>query len=561
MLTSEIPSVSEQDLLHPLGHRPRPVHGRAFGELQLDEEGALVLARQEAGRGGPERLHQPEHDGGEQDEPDHGTADQELDHGRIAVARLVDAGHHVAHRSPLGAVRRLQQDGTEGGGQGQGVQRRDQHRDRHGHRELLVELAADPWNERHRHEDREQDECDGDDRCRDLRHRELGRLGWREPGIMLQLGLDRLDHDDGVIHHDADREHESQQRDRVGGETQSQHHGEGADERDRHRDQRDQRRPDVAEEEEDHDHHEDEGLAQGLDHLVDALLDEPGGVVGDLVGKLAGEAPGEPLQLGPHPFRDADGVGTRCLIDGDQGTRLAVVAAERIGCPRPQLDPGHVPDPDEGAIRVGADDHVLELGGVGQPPLGLDVELELLVVADRLRADPSGRGLDVLRLQGRDDVVRGHAEAGQPVGLEPDPHAVLEPAEQEGVTDAAHPLDVVEDVDRRVVRQEQRVVGLGRRIEIDDLEECRGLLLDTDAGTLDLVRQLGLGEADPVLDVDRVGVGIGADGEGDDERVAAVIAARRLHVEHVVDAHDLGFDRLGHGLLDHAGRRHRDRWR
>ena len=106
----------EQDLLHPLGHRSRPVHGRTFGELQLDEEGTLVLARQEAGRGGPERLHETEDDGGEQDKPDHGTADQELDHGRITVARLVDAGHHVAHRSPLGAVRRLQQDGTEGGG-------------------------------------------------------------------------------------------------------------------------------------------------------------------------------------------------------------------------------------------------------------------------------------------------------------------------------------------------------------------------------------------------------------------------------------------------------------
>ena len=66
-------------------------------------------------------------------------------------------------------------------------------------------------------------------------------------------------------------------------------------------------------------------------------------------------------------------------------------------------------------------------------------------------------------------------------------------------------------------------------------------------------RQLRLGEIDPVLDVDRVDVGIGAEREGDGERVAAVGADGRLHVEHVVDAVDLLLDRLGDRLLDHLG--------
>ena len=38
---------------------------------------------------------------------------------------------------------------------------------------------------------------------------------------------------------------------------------------------------------------------------------------------------------------------------------------------------------------------------LGQPALGLDVELELLVRQRRLRADAADRGLDVLRLDAR----------------------------------------------------------------------------------------------------------------------------------------------------------------
>src|SRR5918994_3234749 len=45
--------------------------------------------------------------------------------------------------------------------------------------------------------------------------------------------------------------------------------------------------------------------------------------------------------------------------------------------------------------------------------------------------------------------------------------------------------------------------------------------------------------------------------EGDVQRVAAVGAAGRLHVEHVVDAVDLLLDRLGDALFDHLGARPR----
>ena len=62
-----------------------------------------------------------------------------------------------------------------------------------------------------------------------------------------------------------------------------------------------------------------------------------------------------------------------------------------------------------------------------------------------------------------------------------------------------------------------------------------------------------LRQIDAVLHLDGVDVGVGADREGDVERVAAVVAAGRLHVDHVVDADDARLDRLRHRGFDHLG--------
>jgi hypothetical protein len=50
---------------------------------------------------------------------------------------------------------------------------------------------------------------------------------------------------------------------------------------------------------------------------------------------------------------------------------------------RAELHPRDVAHPQHRPVRIGADDDVAELLGRGQPALGLDVELELLVVRDR----------------------------------------------------------------------------------------------------------------------------------------------------------------------------------
>ena len=108
--------------------------------------------------------------------------------------------------------------------------------------------------------------------------------------VLLHHALDVLDHDDGVVDHDADRQHQREQRHGVGGEADSQQDGEGADQADRHGDDRDDRRAQAAQEQEDHDHHQDEGLDQRLHHLADRVGHEDRGVVEHARLEALGEA-------------------------------------------------------------------------------------------------------------------------------------------------------------------------------------------------------------------------------------------------------------------------------
>ena len=110
----------------------------------------------------------------------------------------------------------FEEHGAECGRQRQRVDGRNHHRDRNGNRELAEKLTGNARNERHRDEHRQQHQRNGDNRCRDLAHGKPRGLRRRDARVFLQLGLDRLDHDDRIIDDDADSQHERQQRDSVG---------------------------------------------------------------------------------------------------------------------------------------------------------------------------------------------------------------------------------------------------------------------------------------------------------------------------------------------------------
>ena len=101
--------------------------------------------------------------------------------------------------------------------------------------------------------------------------------------------LDGLDDDDRVVDDDADRQDEGEKRDGVGREAQRQHDRKGADEGDRHGDDRDQGRAQIPEKEEDDDADEHKGFEQRLLHLVDHRFDKDRRVVHHVIGDIVGK--------------------------------------------------------------------------------------------------------------------------------------------------------------------------------------------------------------------------------------------------------------------------------
>ena len=224
--------------LDALCNRIGAVDRCTFGQDDLAEDGALVFGGKEAGRG---RLEQPARAGDDDrqsHDPDGGDADEPLDDRRIAVAGEVDALRTYRMGPRLGPWRALSRMAQRAGERVRGVDGRDDHRHRHGHRELAEEFARNAGDEGDRHEDREEHQRDRDDRCGDLPHGAARGFRRRDGRILFEMVLDRLYHDDGVVDHDADRQHEGEERYGIGRETERQHRRESTDERDRHGDQR-----------------------------------------------------------------------------------------------------------------------------------------------------------------------------------------------------------------------------------------------------------------------------------------------------------------------------------
>ena len=436
---------------------------------------------------------------------------------------MIDAAQEVAHQAaPRPAV--AQKDAAQRRRQGERVQRRDQHGHRDGHGELAEQLARHAGDEGHRHEHGQQHQRDGDDGGGDLRHRLLGRLARGQFRLVGHHALDVLHHHDGVVDHDADAEHQRQQGHGVGGVADRQQHGKGPDQADGHGDGRDDGGARRAEEQEHHQHHQHEGLDQRADDLVDRVGHEGGGVVDDRGLQALGEARPEAVQRPVHGRGGLHGIRPGREVDAERHRRVARQRALAVLVLGAELDAGDVLDLQERAVRVGAQHDVAELLGRDEAPFRLEVELELLVGRHGRGAEAADGGLVVLRLDRVGDVGGRDVQAGEALDVEPDPHGVVQLAEQHGLPDAGRAGDFVEDVDDGVVRDEQRVLLAVVRVQHHELEHGRRALADRQALQRDLRRQLRHRRLHAVVDVDGIDVGVAAEVEGHGQRVAAVVA-------------------------------------
>src|SRR5262249_16006719 len=190
--------------------------------------------------------------------------------------------------------------------------------------------------------------------------------------------------------------------------------------------------------------------AEGANDLIDRGRDENRRVEEHVVSKIGGEALLQRAHRVANLARHLDRVGSRTLVNAERRRRCAVEAAEPVLRFRAQFHAGDIPDADNRAVGIGAQDDGGELLGPGESATGLDVDLHLLLARDRSRADAAQRRLNILALDRCDDIVQRQVELRQPVGVEPDAQRIVERPKQLYLPDAFDPRYRINHVDRRI---------------------------------------------------------------------------------------------------------------
>ena len=243
------------------------------------------------------------------------------------------------------------------------------------------------------------------------------------------------------------------------------HHCKGADERNGHRCQRNDRGPPGLEEEQHDNDNEDHGFQQGVDHGVDGFFHENGRVIGDgeiyTLGKFL-------FQLG-HPLPDVLG-DRQCIRPGKlkhahgDGALIVDQAAQRI-LAGAKFGASDILEPKLFAVRSRFDDDVVKFVFFDESALGVDGEFKGNV-GSRLLADGAGGDLNILLANGVDDVTRSQSACGSLVRIDPDPHGIVAAAEELNLADTLQTAEFVLHIERGVVSEVDLVVAIIGRQEM-----------------------------------------------------------------------------------------------
>ncbi len=429
--------------------------------------------------------------------------------------------------------------------------RGEAYRRRKRHGELLVDAPGDAAHESDRHEDAEQHERGRDDGARHVAHRLDGSL-LRVVATRLDKELHALHHDDAVVHHHADREHQAEEREDVDRVAKKRHQDEGGAERDWDREARDERRAPVLQEEVAYEHHEAEGDAERHHDLLDAHAHIVRGVVGRDPFQVVGERLREAVHLLVYLVHRGDGVRAGLLLERDgDGVSGVELAGEHVVL-LADLSAGDVLEPHYAAVLVAPHYDLVELLRRHQAALGRDGVDLCAMRRNRRRADGADRRLHVLLRDGGDHLLGVEPLRRHAVRIHPYAHRELRTVHR-GLADARDSQQDGLDVAVYVVRYLEPRHGTFRGTKADYAKHVFGLCADAAAELLHLRRQLRLGLRHAVLHLDHVHVAVALDLERHVEVVRARVGAGPHHVQHVVNAVHLVLNRHSDRIEDLLG--------
>ena len=331
------------------------------------------------------------------------------------------------------------------------------------------------------------------------------RAAWTRPHARLEIAGDVLEHDDRVVDDEAGRDGQRHQGQDVEAEARQIHCPERADDRERHRDRRNEGRANVAQKEENDQRDEPDRDRQGPFGVLQRSADRVASVGGERHvdrGRHRGE------QVRQLRLDGVDGLDDVCAGLAKQQQDDAGLAVDEplvaqildgIG------DVGDVGEVDRRAVAV-CDDERTVIGGVVRLIVGVDLQMLAIALDGALRAVGVGGG------ERRAHVFKADAIFRKGVRVELDAHGGQRRAADGDLADAVKlgkPL--LQDIAGRIVHLARRH-RLRRQVEQKD-RRVGGVDLAVDRVAAQAGRQVGVRRVDRRLNIARRAVDVAVEVE------------------------------------------------
>src|ERR1035438_3095516 len=434
----------------------------------------------------------------------------------------------------------LEEAAAQHGREGDGNHARNEDGHGDGDGELLEQAAQHATQEEHRNEHGGEGKRHADDGEADFRR--AGVRGGERRLAQFDMADDVFQHDDGVVHLAADGKDQRHHGQVVQAVIQQVHDGEGADDGKRQGQAGDDGSRDVAQEQEDHQHHQAEGQDHSeLDVLV-AFADAVGAVVEDIHVHRGRQLVAEDGEQVLDAVGNFDGVGAGLALDGENDGAAAELALVEPGGGLIVLhaidDGAEFIEAHGGSVAIGHHDRLV-LVRVEQLAAGLEGK-------GALRTDDGAGGeVNVPVLERGFDFVDADLAGGESVRVHLHVHGVFLGALHLHLGDAADHGNALGDAGFGVLVEGPEGQGGRSQGEIEN-----GLVGGIDLGEGGRRRHAlgekagGLGDGGLHVDGGAVELAGEIEFEGD---LGVAERVRTGHRIHAGDGGELVFERGGHG--------------
>ena len=277
--------------------------------------------------------------------------------------------------------------------------------------------------------------------------------------------LHRFHHHNGIVHDQADGQHQPHQADGIDGKAEQWKGDEGAHDRHRNGKGRNQRAAPALEENENHQHHQAQGNHQRADDVFNPGADGQRGVQGNEVIHAGRHI--RIFQQGFDIVHQLDGISSGRLVNADGSGGHAVYGRTEAVSFRAQFHAGDISHSYDGTVLPAHHD-IFEFLHAGQASGRFYGEGKLLVRRGGLRAYLARGIYGILGLDGQHHVTGRNIQGGHLFRVQPDAHGVAAGSEHLHVSYSGHALDGVHHIDIGVIGQPEAVISPLGGIEADD---------------------------------------------------------------------------------------------